>query len=372
MTLKDEIEDKRNEIRSDGYPMSIGEIISVYERGELDIHPEFQRVYRWDTYQKSRLIESLLLGIPLPSFFVSQREDGVWDVIDGLQRLATIFQFVGLYKDEHKELVPPLELIATKYLPSLAGKVWQDEANPEQGIGTDHQLLIKRSKIDIKIIERESSPSTKYELFQRLNTGGSQLTDQELRNCILIMINQNAYDWLINLSHDENFQTCIALTDKAIQEQYDVELVVRFLVFRRILQSSLKRIGDIGEFLTDRIINLGKEFQTDPELKQLEEEAFKFTFQLLAETLAEDSFKRYDTTKERFLGGFLLSAFEAIAIGIGANYERYKKGSVMPNHRTAAIDLWKTKSFIKNTGSGVRASTRIPVIIPLGRKLFRK
>lgn len=370
--LKDEIASKRNEIRSDGYPMSIGEIISLYERDELDIHPEFQRVYRWDDNQKSRLIESLLLGIPLPSFFVSQREDGVWDVIDGLQRLATIFQFVGLYKDKDGKLSSPLELVKTKYLPSLGGKVWEDETDPKRSIGVEHQLLIKRSKIDIKIIERESSPATKYELFQRLNTGGSQLTDQELRNCILIMVNQDAYEWLTQLSQNQDFQTCIALTDKASEEQYDVELVVRFLVFRLLPEPKLKRIGDIGEFLTDELIKLGGAFRKDTKLKSNLEKAFKFTFQNLAAALANDSFKRYDGTKERFLGGFLLSAFEALAIGLGSNYERFQKGSALPDLRAAAVELWKTPQFINNTGSGVRASSRIPVIIPLGRSLFNK
>jgi len=75
----------RKEIRTDGYAMSIGEWISLYENKEIDIHPEFQRFFRWSINQKSNLIESILLGIPIPTIFVSQRKDGVWDVVDGLQ-----------------------------------------------------------------------------------------------------------------------------------------------------------------------------------------------------------------------------------------------------------------------------------------------
>jgi Protein of unknown function DUF262 len=93
MSLEQQIATKAKEIHTDGYPMSIGEVISLYKDSDIDIHPEFQRIFRWTTDQKSRLIESILLGIPIPSIFVSQRPDGVWDVIDGVQRLSTIFEF---------------------------------------------------------------------------------------------------------------------------------------------------------------------------------------------------------------------------------------------------------------------------------------
>ena len=119
MPLNEEIDSMRKEIRTDGYGMSIGEWISLYENKEIDIHPEFQRFYRWTEIQKSNLIESILLGIPIPPIFVSQRKDGIWDVIDGLQRLSTLYQFVGILKDENGNNIEPLKLEKTKYLPSL-------------------------------------------------------------------------------------------------------------------------------------------------------------------------------------------------------------------------------------------------------------
>ena len=97
-TLHEEIEQKSKEIITDNYSMSVGEIISMYREGDLDIHPEFQRFFRWTDSQKSRLIESFLLNFPVPPIFVYQRTDGVWDIVDGLQRVSTILQFVGIYK----------------------------------------------------------------------------------------------------------------------------------------------------------------------------------------------------------------------------------------------------------------------------------
>jgi len=93
MPIQDEISSKRTEIVVDAYPMSIGEVMNLYKDGEIDVHLEFQRFYRWDNEQKSNLIESILLGIPIPPIFVAQRQTGKWDVIDGQQRLSTILKF---------------------------------------------------------------------------------------------------------------------------------------------------------------------------------------------------------------------------------------------------------------------------------------
>ena len=267
MGLNEEIQTRRSEIHSDGYSMSVGELVNLYRDGELDIHPEFQRYYRWSDQQKSRLIESLLLGIPIPSIFVAQRQDGVWDVIDGLQRLSTIFQFLGILKDAHGSDIDPLVHTATKYLPSLEGKTVGNE-DSTRAVGPENQLLIRRSKIDVKIILRESTESSKYELFQRLNTGGSQLSDQELRNVLLIMVDPGFYRWLIELAQDIGFKACIALSDQASAQQYDVELVVRFLAFRNLDEDGLKRVGDVGEFLDDSVVNIAESAVFDKKLKR--------------------------------------------------------------------------------------------------------
>jgi hypothetical protein len=146
MALEEQIASRAKEIHTDGYPMSIGEVLSLYADGDIDIHPEFQRIFRWDDDQKSRLIESLLLRIPIPPIFVSQRPDGVWDVIDGVQRLSTIFEFIGVYRDEENKLVEPTTLKETEYLPDLAGYRWE-QAKPGSKVFTDAlRRDIKRAK----------------------------------------------------------------------------------------------------------------------------------------------------------------------------------------------------------------------------------
>ena len=315
MSLADEIQARSTEIHTDAYSMSFGELMNLYQSGELDIHPEFQRFFRWTIEQKSRLIESILLRIPLPSIFVAQRRDGVWDVIDGLQRLSTVFQFAGILKDEDGAQVSPLQLTATKYLPSLVGKYWENDSDLNS-LTAAQRLYIKRAKIDVKIIKKESDETSKYELFQRLNTGGSPLSDQEVRNCILVSVNRDAFDWLRNLATEEDFLSCCALTERALQEQFHLELVLRFLIFRDIPTNRLRNIGDLGDFVTDQMIEL---VNRNSLVDRSAEEAFRLTFEILRESLEMDSFKKYEQRRDKFVGGFLISAFEAVAIGLGHN-----------------------------------------------------
>jgi len=358
-----QIEEKRRAIHTDAYPMSIGEVINLYVDGDLDIHPEFQRIYRWNQGQKSRLIESILLGIPLPSFFVAQREDGVWDVVDGLQRLSTIFSFLGIYKNENGNIEAPLKLSGTEYLPELDGKYWSEDFN-ESHLSKELQRSFKREKIDLKIIKKESDEHTKYELFQRLNTFGSSLSDQEVRNCLLIMINKPMYTWLTELAINEHFTSVFPLTAKQVDEQYHVELVLRFLALKDVDIKKVKGGMDIGDFLTKRLKELAADTSFD---MNLEGARLIKTFKILDISLGESAFKKYQNS--RYLGAFSLSIFEVIGLGVGFNIDDYDEDN--PAHLAKICEvsqqLLQNPDFVRNSGSGARASTRLPNNIPLGR-----
>jgi uncharacterized protein with ParB-like and HNH nuclease domain len=364
-TLQQEIDTKRQEIRPDSYSMSIGEWVSLYQQKEVEIHPEFQRFFRWNDYQKTKLIESIILGFPIPPIFVSQREDGVWDVVDGLQRLSTIYQFMGILQDEDGNLVPPLKLKGTKYLPSFDNKSWEDVAHPADSLTAAQRLLIKRTKINVNILQKESDPSAKYELFQRLNTGGSIANAQEIRSCIIVSINPNLYRWMKDLSSNEDFQSCIALNEKSLEEQYDLEILSRFLVLRKIDLKSMSGLGDVETFFTDRMTEIAENQNYDLEEEAL---AFKRTFGILNEATAGESFRKYDIGKKKFSGGFLLAPFEAIALGLGYNYPDMTSQS--SNLRKKIISLWSDEAYLASFGRGKDASTRLPKLIPLGRQLF--
>ena len=102
MDISAEIQKYRQEIKSERMDMSFGEIMNIYQDGDILISPEFQRLFRWSDYQKTRFIESVLLGIPIPPIFVSEDVEGKWELVDGLQRLSTILSFFGLLKNDIK------------------------------------------------------------------------------------------------------------------------------------------------------------------------------------------------------------------------------------------------------------------------------
>ena len=366
MGLQQELDKIRPSIQTDSYPMSIGEWVSLYESYEIDIHPEFQRFFRWDENQKTRFIESILLNIPIPPIFVSQREDGVWDVVDGLQRLSTIYEFMGILKRDNGDLYPPLVLNKTKHLPSLEGKKWDDPEDIANSLDVPQRLYIKRSKFHANIILKESGDLAKYELFQRINTGGSQLSEQEIRNCILVQMNAEMYRWLDELAHYENFVNCTALTEKALEERYDQELVLRFITLHHEEIPNLSDIGDLGEYLTNKMVD---KFSS-PNFDIAEEgQAFKATFDILAQTTKENSFRRFDEKRNKFIGGFLITPFEVIALGIGFGY---RDSLELTQYEPLVKKFWIEGLPTLRAGSGIRASTRIPDTIPYGRKLFSK
>lgn len=370
MSLIDEVNERRKEIRTDGYAISIGEWLSLYENREIDIHPEFQRIYRWNESQKTNLIESILLGIPVPPIFVSQRSDGIWDVVDGLQRLSTIYQFLGQLRDENNNLIDPLILSGTKYLPSLEGKKWEGSADlgdeDPDSIGQNLRLTIKRSKLNVSIILKESDETAKYDLFQRLNTGGSSLSAQEVRNCILVMLNKDFYFWLVELSKYDKFTECAALSDKAISESYDIELVLRFIIFSLIDIKELDGMGDVGTFISEKM----RAICTDKTFNPAQwGDLFRKTFDKLAENTADNSFKRYNLAKNKHSGGFLVSQYEAVTYGLAFNIYNGTEVDIIDDKISG---LWSKQEFTSWSGSGLTATRRLPHLIPLGREVFKK
>ncbi len=223
--LEEVIATKRNSLKTDRLDMSFGELMNMFEDGDLFISPEYQRVFRWSLFQQTRFIESVLLGIPIPPIFVAEDDKGKWEVVDGLQRISTIFAFFGLLEElpdknnttlTQGELVHKLENITIDKLPLKL------------------KTTIKRSVCRVEIVKWDSTEDIRYELFNRLNTGASPLSDQEIRNCIFRSYPVDLNKILREIAEKPEFVELISPSDTKKEQMFLEELVLRYFAFKNL------------------------------------------------------------------------------------------------------------------------------------------
>lgn len=362
--LEEQILRGRREVSADSVSMSISELTSLYKEGVLDIRPEFQRLYRWDLEQKSRLVESVLLGIPLPSFFVAQSETGKWELVDGLQRTSTLLELQGLLKNADGDVMPPLVLAGTQHLTDLDGKVW-DGASAADVLSEAQKLDIRLSRLDIRIIKRDSDPKAKFDLFQRLNSLGSALTGQEIRNALITGINADCMAWLSELAKAPSFVQLTNLSTRQLQEQYDAELVLRFLMLHDFqVQGKRGGLGDFSSKIDEWTLELATHF--DDRSSDLKDVFYRTFDGLSARANDDEIFRKWDQARGSYRGGFSNTAFEVIALGAGycvANGEDYRTDVGL-----AAKTLWTHEMPGLGSSTGLATGDRLAKTIPFGRK----
>jgi hypothetical protein len=367
MSLDDDVDANRRNIRSDGYAMSVGEVVNMYRDREIIIRPEYQRLFRWTIAQQSRLIESILLGIPLPPIFVAQSEDGTWEVVDGLQRLSTILKFMHeLRVEPTDDIVSPNPLVATKYLPALEGTTWDEEPNC---FSNSMRITFKRARLDMRILLKDSDAQIRYELFDRLNSGGAPTSPQEVRTAVLLMEQPSFYRWLDAMRNLPEFRACIPLTTRQIDEQYDLELVLRFIALRYSDGRALRTYPDMETILTERALELAvdEEFNRDTAMAD-----FRDTF-IILNAFGPDVFRRFDDRRGRPVGAFSVSAYEAVTQGISMNIERWREVPSAEHEvrlRGKIAELWSDGEFRANSGGGLRPTQRIPYMSEVGFRIF--
>lgn len=224
--LEEELSQKRGNIVTDRIDMSFGEIMNIYQDEEIIISPEFQRLFRWTDYQKTRFVESVLLGIPIPPIFVSEDSEGKWELVDGLQRISTIFSFFGILKNEKGDL----DNIKNDWIFTEGEIINSLEGKSRKDLPLKFQLAIKRAVCRIEILRySDKNNNLKYELFNRLNTGGSTATEQEIRNCIFRGTTNDFNNLLKDLASNEILFDLVLPSEQQINELYLEEMVLRFL-----------------------------------------------------------------------------------------------------------------------------------------------
>lgn len=267
-----------NEIDVDISTVNLGSLIEQLENDEIDLQPDFQRAADvWDNVKKSRLIESILLGLPLPSFYFS--EDPVsqkLSIIDGLQRICAIRDFV-LKEDE------PLKLEGLQFLKNFEGLTFSQLARPEV-------KRIKSLKITMNTLRKGTPLDVKYIIFQRVNTAGEPLTPQEMRHAL----NQGpAAIFIKELANMESFKKATNYSVKSKRMQ-DRDFVNRFVAFFIGYQDYM---GDLDMFLNDKMGELNK---MTPAQRNDIRVSFDKAMECCYEIFKKDTFrKRYKITDKR-------------------------------------------------------------------------
>ncbi|MCX4456796.1 DUF262 domain-containing protein [Streptomyces sp. NBC_01728] len=303
-------------IRTKSNDFSFNELADMYESEELIIDPEFQRMFRWTEGAQSRFIESLLLELPVPPIFLIEREDRVYELIDGLQRISSFLHFRGELKLKG-ELQAPLVLSDCDIVPELNGHTY---ANLPRAL----EIKIKRSYIRAEILRKESDPRLRYYMFKRLNTGGEQLSKQEVRNATIRLLSNKFNQYMIDLARNPDFAYCVeTLTDKAQREKFDQELVLRFFAFKNV-GATYKH--DIADFLTDYMEAVSDPSGVPQFDYEREAKTFEKTFQVLHKVGEASGFaqKIMGTVSKRGEARWQFSVyhFEGIALGIQSVLDR--------------------------------------------------
>ncbi len=294
-TQRTQLQEQRRKVDFDSYDITVDELVRRVALGRIEIAPAYQRQFRWDPARQSRLIESILLGIPVPPLFMATNTDEAagtsWEVVDGLQRLLTLTNFLG---DADTRKIArldgePLKLSGLEILPSLDGQYASD-------LTADLRTGLEDRPIKVIVLNDKSDLQVRFDLFERLNTGGVKLTDHEVRESVFM---GEFVDLLTELAASNDFKTVVTLPKGRQIDGTPQDYVLRFFAFRDEYEAFDHSVKD---FLTDYCARAAR----NPNLDE-RREVFHRTFQLLARTFPHGLKTRKGTTP--------VNLFEGVAVG---------------------------------------------------------
>lgn len=219
-----QLAEQKRKVDFNTYDMTTKELFSLVAEGTINIAPEYQRQFRWEDERQSSLIESIFLGIPVPSLFMATNSDNTWEVIDGVQRLSTIINFVADNDSDIRKKIKktePLKLRGLKKLSFFNNHTFNE-------LPATIRLEFNLKPIKVITLSDKSDKLVRFDLFERLNTGGVKLSDQEIRSCVYT---GEFVRFIKRLSKDENFRIVTKKPVKAETDGTIEELVLRFFAY---------------------------------------------------------------------------------------------------------------------------------------------
>lgn len=314
-------------IKSWGADLTFRELITMWNEDELQ-KPEIQRKYVWEKVEASRFIESILMGLPIPSIFLAKTKDENSLIVDGFQRIMTVYDYVtGIFQRDGKVF----KLSNSKRI----NEKWRNKSFNEL-IDSDQKKI--RSKSIHAIIFDSSHPikhdNSLYQIFERINTGGRTLMSQEIRNCIY----QGWFNkLLIELNKNQQWRELIG-EEVEDSRMKDIELILRFLALSNTNwnRKDLKTSISLKTFLNDYMEDITKSDKTKE--KELTDK-FKNTIKFVHDNFGENAFKNI-SVEGKIINKIHPTVFDSIMI---ASYLALvsQKTSILANRS----DLFKDEDF---------------------------
>ncbi len=319
-------------ITSWGADLSFRELITMYEEDEL-IKPELQRNYVWDKVEASRFIDSILLGLPVPSIFLANTNEDLKLIIDGYQRIMTVYDYVkGIWTKDNKVFkLSNSEKVNERW----RGKAFNElSANEQRRIRstTIHAIIFEQSK-------PKNNDTSLFQIFERINTGGRALKSQEIRNCVY---QGDLNRLLIRLNVDANWRKLFgAGVDSRMR---DSEYILRFFA----LNTEEIKNQEKGNISLKKTLNeyMGKDENNAEEHLGILSRDFNNTISFISENIGENAFFNIvSNNPEKIRKRFYPTIFDSIAIATSIALKELGENILADNLEQKRLDLLQDEAY---------------------------
>lgn len=337
--ISSELKQQRRTVGFDTYDITAKQLLDMVAEGQIKVAPDYQRHFVWKSDRESALIESVFLGIPVPSLFMATNEDSSWECIDGLQRITTLVNFVRpKFRSEDQNIsTHELTITGLEKVPSLNGKKFSD-------LPETLKLNFLTRPVRITVLNDLSDYQVRFDLFERLNTGGIILHQQEIRNCVF----QGKFNEFIkSCAADERLRKVFKKSNRDGRGNME-EIVLKFFAYfehRDAFKHSVK------EFLNEYMEDKTKAFKNKKELSKL----FDETMDVLSNALPNGVVRseRKNTTP--------LLLFEAVSVGVADAISA--KNKISEDALRTVLDDQELKSVTSGgTNSSPKLLRRIEIV----------
>lgn len=316
------------------FPLST--IREMFADGDIIPQPDYQRDYVMDDKRASKLVESLLMGIPIPTVYLCEEHDGTYSVIDGQQRMTSFVRYLN----------NDFALKGLEELVELNGKKFKD-------LDKVYQRMLKSSSLNSIILTKESQ-ELKYEIFARLNQGSLKLKPQELRNCIY----RGSFNNLLESIAENNKLLPILFQEENKRKNYQ-EYILRFFALRNYLEYSSSMTKTMNDYMSKHQNDEEKEIDAAKRL-------FNKTIDIVKQIFGDTAFCVYDRTKQDFVRKFSGPVYDSIIIACSYfdNHDLMSHGDEI---RKQVLEVRKNNAEYQDftyaaTGSKNRVIGRITMI----------